>query len=106
MSLSRYTWTGAAVLIAAIAGGGTLLIGPALDTVPTGAINAVLAASPVVMTAAAANIDLFHTDLLYRLSPIGHGRYDYPAWYASTAWFTAFALVAWSIAVLRAKRSA
>ena len=47
------------------------------------AINAALAASPLVATASAASFDLLRTDVLYRLSPIAHVRFDYPDWPAS-----------------------
>jgi len=41
-----------------------------------------LIASPIVSAASAADVDLLRTDLLYRISPLAHGRFDYPAWFA------------------------
>ena len=76
---------GVSMSVGAIAGLGILLIGPPAADIPTPALNAVLLASPIVATAAAANIDLLRTPTLYRLSPIAHTRFDYPEWYVATA---------------------
>ncbi len=84
---------------------GGLLIGPVLGTVPTPVVNAVLAANPVVATAAAADIDLLRTDVLYRLSPIAHRQFDYPSWQATTVAYGGFALLTWGVVTIRDRRS-
>lgn len=56
-------------------------------------LSALLAANPLVASASAASIDIFHTPLLYRASPIGHQLFDYPAWPASSALFVGVAIV-------------
>jgi len=61
---------------------GIFAIGPVAAILPTPLVNAALMASPIVSAASAADIDLLRTDLLYRLSPLAHGRFDYPAWFA------------------------
>ena len=96
----------AAALGAAVtAAFGVLTIGPTAGELPARWVNAGLAASPVVSTAAAAGIDLLRTDAFYRASPLAHQQFDYPAWYATTATYAGFALIAWSITTFRMRGS-
>lgn len=78
--------------VALLTATGVLVVGPAVAEAPTGAINAALVASPIVATASAANIDILRTDVLYRLSPLAHIRFDYPAWHSAFACYVVFAL--------------
>ena len=71
---------------------GLFAAGPVVADLPTSVVNALLTANPIVATASAANIDLLRTELLYQLSPVAHRRFDYPAWYAAPAWYTAVML--------------
>ncbi len=64
---------------------GVLLAGPLVEGLPDAVINVALLASPIVATAAGAQIDLLRTETLYQLSPIAHRRFEYPAWQVATA---------------------
>lgn len=79
--------------LAIVAAAGLFAAGPAVADLPTPLVNAALAANPIVATASAANIDLLRTDLLYRLSPLAHRRFDYPVWYAASAGYLAVAII-------------
>jgi hypothetical protein len=81
--------TGAAIAAAL----GLFALGPLGADLPTTIVNAALAASPIVANASAANVDLLRTDLLYRISPLAHGRFDYPTWYAALALYGAVLLI-------------
>lgn len=94
-----------AIGVALVAAFGALTIGPNAGVVPTQWINAALAASPVVSTAAAADIDLLRSGALYRVSPIAHQQFDYPTWYATTTTYAFFSLAAWSVTTLRTRGS-
>jgi hypothetical protein len=78
------------VLLAAAA---LLLAGPLLDLLPPPALALVLLANPIVAAASAAGIDLFHTDVLYRLSPIAHMQVTYPTASAACVSYAALALM-------------
>jgi hypothetical protein len=69
------------VTLALLAAFGILAAGPLAANLPTPIVNAALVASPIVSAASAADVDLLRTDLLYRISPLAHGRFDYPAWF-------------------------
>ena len=71
--------------IAMLAGFGIFAVGPLAANLPTPVVNAALIASPIVSAASAAGVDIFRTDLLYRISPLAHGRFDYPAWFTPLA---------------------
>jgi hypothetical protein len=79
--------------IALVAGVGLFAAGPALDDVPRRFLNAVLAANPIVATAASANIDIFRTYPWYQLSPVAHIQFDYPTAGAAIAWYVSAALL-------------
>ncbi len=81
--------TGAAIAAAL----GLLALGPLGADLPTTIVNAALAASPIVANASAANVDVLRTDLLYRISPLAHRRFDYPTWYAALALYGAVLLI-------------
>jgi len=70
------------ILAAVVAALGVFAAGPLATDLPTGVVNAALLASPIVSAASAADIDLLRTDVLYRISPLAHGRFDYPSWYS------------------------
>jgi hypothetical protein len=67
--------------LAVLAAFGVFAAGPLAANLPTPIVNAALIASPIVSAASAADVDLLRTDLLYRISPLAHGRFDYPAWF-------------------------
>src|SRR5947207_450317 len=73
--------------------------GPAIADLPTSALNAALLTNPIVSAAAAANVDLFRSAFLYDHSPIAHGLFAYPVWYAASGVYllvTAVMLIATS----------
>jgi hypothetical protein len=72
---------------------GLFAAGPLAADLPTGIVNAALAANPIVASASAADVDLLRTDLLYRISPLAHRRFDYPTWYSPLALYGAVLLV-------------
>jgi hypothetical protein len=93
---------GCALALALVVAAGVLVVGPAAAGAPTGVINAALLASPVVAIASAADIDILRGDVLYRLSPLAHIRFDYPAWQTAfgiyvTVGFACFAAMALNI---------
>lgn len=71
---------------------GALVAGPPVGDLPLSVLNAALLASPIVATASAANIDIFRSGTLYQLSPVAHGRFDYPMWYFASAWYLVIAV--------------
>jgi hypothetical protein len=71
---------GCALAVALVVAAGVLVVGPAAAGAPTRVINAALLASPIVAITSAADIDILRGNLLYRLSPLAHIRFDYPAW--------------------------
>ena len=71
--------------IALLAAFSIFAAGPLAANLPTPVVNLALIASPIVSAASAADVDLFRTDLLYRISPLAHGRFDYPAWFTPLA---------------------
>ncbi len=75
--LDAAAFSGGAALVAAL---GLFAAGPLAADLPTGIVNAALSVSPIVSVASAANVDLLRTDLLYRISPLAHLRFEYPAW--------------------------
>lgn len=79
--------------VALLAAFGILAAGPLAADLPTPLLNAALIASPIVSAASAADVDLLRTDLLYRISPLAHGRFDYPAWFAPVALYGTLLLI-------------
>lgn len=76
-----------ALIVAVVAALGLLVAGPAVANVPEPAIDTGLVASPVVAIAASAGIDIIRGEVLYRLSPIAHRRFEYPAWHLASLWY-------------------
>lgn len=68
---------------------GILVAGPSVSDLPRGIVNAALAGSPLVASAAAADIDLLRLDVLYHVSPIAHVQFAYPSWYTATGLYVA-----------------
>ena len=93
-----------AVTLALAVSAGVLVAGPAIVDAPLGAIDAALLASPLVATASAANLDLLRGDVLYHLSPLAHGRFDYPAWWTASVCYAGFALLCIAAATLNLDR--
>lgn len=81
--------------------GGVFAAGRFTSEIPVALLNAALAANPLVATTAAARVDLFRTDLLYRVSPLPHVLFEYPDWQRSSTVFTALAALAIVLAVWR-----
>jgi hypothetical protein len=79
-----------AVGLAVLVGAGVFAAGPALDRVPRTLLEGALIVNPVVATAAAANVDIFRMEPLYRLSPLAHTAIEYPE--ATTAFVTQVAI--------------
>jgi hypothetical protein len=82
---------------------GLFALGSLSADLPTPLVNAALLANPIVAVASAANIDLLRFEFLYQISPIAHGRFDYPAWYLAAACFSLVSLMA-AAGVARARR--
>jgi hypothetical protein len=91
------------VAVVLIATCGLFALGSLSADLPTGLVNAALLANPIVAVASAANIDLLRFEFLYQISPIAHGRFDYPAWYLAAACFSLVSLMA-AAGVARARR--
>lgn len=87
-------------LVAAL---GLFAAGPLASNLPTTILNAALSANPIVATASAADIDLLRFDLLYRISPLAHGSFEYPSWYAPLALYGGL-LIASGVATARISR--
>jgi hypothetical protein len=83
---------------------GIFVTGRLAGELPPSVLNALLAANPLVAATAAAHIDIFHTPLLYRASPIAHELFDYPAWGVSSALFVGVAIASVAFAVWSARR--
>jgi hypothetical protein len=64
----------------AMISGGILVVGSVVGEVPQAMIEFALLASPLVVVASAAHIDLVRMDVLYQISPLAHMRFDYPGW--------------------------
>ena len=79
------------LIAAAILTFGVFAIGRFAGELPPALLNIALATNPLVATAAAANIDLFRTDFLYRTSPLPHLLFTYPSWRVSIAFFATLA---------------
>jgi hypothetical protein len=88
--LDAAAFSSSTALVAAL---GLFAAGPLAADLPTGIVNAALAANPIVASASAADIDLLRTDLLYRISPLAHRRFEYPTWYSPLALYGAVLLV-------------
>jgi hypothetical protein len=69
-----------AVGVALLAGFGVLVAGAPVARLPPPALEAALLASPILTVATAAHVDLVRSDIWYQISPLAHGRLDYPAW--------------------------
>ena len=82
-----------ASLVAAL---GVFAAGPLAADLPTRVVNAALMVSPIVSTASAADVDLLRTDVLYRISPLAHGRFDYPSWYSPLALYGTLLLISFA----------
>jgi hypothetical protein len=95
-----------AVGIAVLAAAAVFVSGPLLDGAPASVVRAALLASPVAGAASAADIDIFRTDPLYRLSPLAHMRFDYPSWSAAAAAYLAVATACLTATALRLDRRA
>lgn len=86
---------GVSLLSALLASGGLLVGGAAVGDLPQPLIAAGLAANPLVAVAAAAQIDILRTDVLYQISPLAHMQTRYPTWPGTTAAFVAVAAMCW-----------
>jgi hypothetical protein len=95
---------GAAVALSVVAATAVLVTGPATADWTESTIDAALLANPLIAATAASDIDLLRSDLLYRLSPISHRRFTYPAWQATTAAYGLFAASCLSLAIVRTRQ--
>jgi hypothetical protein len=81
------------LVIALAAAGGLLVSGAAVADLPRPMIALGLIASPLVVIASAAQIDIVRMDLLYQISPLAHVQIDYPVWHRASAWYLSLAFV-------------
>lgn len=65
--------------------------GPATGNLPQAAIDLGLLASPPMAISSSAGLDPLRSEVLYRLSPISHRRFTYPAWHVAAASYAAVA---------------
>jgi hypothetical protein len=72
---------------------GVIAAGPAAGDIPTASLNALLGINPLVAAMAAANVDIFRSEPLYRLSPIAHRQFSYPVWSWSAGAFVVMAAI-------------
>jgi hypothetical protein len=92
-----------ALLAIIVAAGGLLLGGAAVAELPPRALAAGLLASPLVVLASAANIDIVRVGVLYQISPLAHMQMDYPAWQFACGSYLVLALVCWGSVTLRVR---
>ncbi len=92
---------GCSVLVALLGLFGVLLAGPLAAEAPARLINTALFTNPIVATASALNLDILRTEVLYRLSPIAHRTFDYPAWPEATMAFGFAAMIGFGAAASR-----
>ena len=78
----------ATVLVAAC---GLLVGGAAVSDLSPSMLGWGLTASPLMVIASAAQIDLVRMDLLYQISPLAHIQFEYPSWERACALYTAVA---------------
>jgi hypothetical protein len=78
------------VLMAAV---GLFVAGASVADVPRQLVALALTANPLVVIAAAANIDIVRMDLLYQISPLAHTQVDYPAWHIASVWYLGLAFL-------------
>lgn len=79
--------------LAVMSAAAVFVAGPILSSVPSTVLSAALMGSPIAATALAANLDIFHGDVLYRVSPLAHMRVDYPTVSTTLVSYLAIALV-------------
>jgi hypothetical protein len=95
---------GASILAGVVAAFGVFALGALAADMPTALLNLLLTVNPVVAVASAADIDLFRGALLYQLSPIAHGEFQYPAWQWAAAIYGCVSVAAF-VAAARAHRA-
>ncbi len=76
-----------------VATGGLLLGGAPVADAPGPLIDVAAVANPLLAMASAAHVDLVRMDLLYRISPLAHMRFQEPAWEIGAASYAVAALV-------------
>jgi hypothetical protein len=70
-----------------------LLSGAVAAELPTAIVDAGLVASPLVAIASAANVDILRDDTWYRVSPLAHRAFTYPAWSSATSSYAAVSVI-------------
>jgi hypothetical protein len=88
----------AASACSALLGGSIFFFGPLLTDLPTPLLNIGVLVNPIVAIAAAADLDIFRMEALYRLSPLAHLRFDYPAWTTPIIFFVMLAVSSLGVA--------
>jgi hypothetical protein len=81
------------LVTAIVAACGMLVAGATVGELPQGMIALGLYANPFVVITSAAQIDVVRMDLLYRISPLAHMRFEYPAWESACGWYLVVACV-------------
>lgn len=82
---------GCSLLVTLTAAFAVLVGGAAVADLARPLIEAALTASPLVVMAAAAQIDIVRLDLPYQISPLSHMAVQYPSWSAASGWYLALA---------------
>ena len=85
---------------------GVLAAGPLSSDLPTPALNFLLGVNPLIAVMSAAGVDILRSELLYRLSPIAHRQFEYPAWSFSFGLFCVTAAIAFVITAAARRRFA
>ncbi len=94
---------GVGVLAALSVGFGVFAAGTLTADLSTPLLNVLLVTNPIVATASAAGVDIFHRALFYELLPIAHREFQYPAWQSSASLYACVAVATFLIAA-RAQR--
>ena len=92
------------LLVTLVAAGGLLVAGAVVADMPQRMLGLGLAASPLVVIASAARIDIVRMDLLYQISPLAHMQMTYPAWHSAAVAYLALAFTGFAAAVRQTRR--
>ena len=80
---------------------GPFALGPLLQDAPLSLCRVIFFANPLVNIASAADIDLLHVDVIYRLSPLAHRGVALPAWITACSAYAVLGLAGFGASHLR-----
>jgi len=82
---------GCSLVTVLVAACGLLVGGATVSDLSPTTLSWGLTASPLMVIASAAQIDLVRMDVLYQISPLAHIQFEYPSWQRACASYTAVA---------------